>query len=242
MTHSTNTNEIPVLTALTDEQIAEYLRLHPDFLVDKPALLADMNLPHQLGGQAVSLVERQVSVLRERNIDMRHRLNSLLDNARTNDVLFEKTKRLVLTMLDTRQLDDCLDALFFGFQNEFDIHYAQILLISSADKTLPQPANQQARIISRITAEDNLPNIVNNHRAICGQLDDQEQQFIFENNASLIGSTAIAQLKFDNELLGVLAIANRDPNYYRSSMNTLFLNFIADILSRLLSMHLLKSE
>ena len=233
MTHSSNTNEIPVLTALTDDQVSDYLRRNPDFFNNKPALLADMNLPHQPGTGAVSLVERQVSVLRDRNMDMRHRLNKLLDNARTNDNLFDKTKRLILNMLDTDQLDDCLDALFYSFQNEFDIHYSQLLLISSSENHFPSPANKQARLIDQPMAEKNLSSIIHNHRAICGQLNADEQAFIFHKNTNLIGSTAITPLTIDNRLLGILAIANRDPHYYRSSMNTLFLKFIADVLSRL---------
>ena len=49
------------------EQVAAYLRAHKDFFVEHEALLADITIPHETG-KAVSLVERQVVVLRERNI------------------------------------------------------------------------------------------------------------------------------------------------------------------------------
>lgn len=233
MPPSMNVDDIPVLTALTDEQVADYLQRHPDFFVDKPNVLAEINLPHDLNGKAVSLVERQVSVLRDRNMDMRHRLNTLLENARTNDMLFEKTKRLALALLDTNQLDDGLDALFYSLQSEFNVHYSSLLLIED-QQALSVPANKQARVITLEEAEAKLHSVVNNPRAICGQLSDEEQAFIFERNADAIGSTAIVPLRVDNQLLGLLAVGNRDPHYYRSSMNTLFLNFIADVLSRLL--------
>jgi len=235
MPSSIDTNDIPVLTALTDEQVTDYLRQHPDFLVDKPAVLAELNLPHHVDGKAISLVERQVSILRERNMDMRHRLNTLLDNARTNDLLFEKTKRLALSLLDTHQFDDCLDALFFGLQNEFEIHFASLLLLTSKTEDNIVPANQQAKVVSFQEAEENLGSIIHNPRAICGQLDDSEKAFIFNRNSHVIGSTAISPLTQDNQLIGLLAVGNRDPDYYRSSMNTLFLNFIGDITSRILN-------
>jgi uncharacterized protein YigA (DUF484 family) len=238
MSQISNTSDIPVLTALTSDQVSDYLQRNPDFFVDKPALLADITLPHDAGGETISLVERQVAVLRDRNMDMRHRLSKLLDNARNNDMLFEKTRRLVLSLLDTKQFDDCLDALFFGFQDDFDIHYSRILLIDPSRSGFPVPANQQARIVSLELAEEHLSSIIKNKRAICGQLDSQEKEFIFADNANIIGSTAIAPLRVDNRFLGLLAIASRDPNYYRSSMNTLFINFIADALSRLLSDYL----
>ena len=66
---------------LDPEQVANYLQQHPAFFVDHQDLLGDLFLPHE-SGPAVSLVERQVSILRERNIDMRNRLSKLLYNAR----------------------------------------------------------------------------------------------------------------------------------------------------------------
>ena len=71
------------------EQVAAYLKAHKDFFVDHESLLADITIPHETG-KAVSLVERQVGVLRERNIELRERLTRLLDVARENDMLFEK--------------------------------------------------------------------------------------------------------------------------------------------------------
>ncbi len=233
MSSFTHPHDIPVLTALTDDQVADYLRRSPDFLVDKPALLADLNLPHNLDGKAVSLVERQVSVLRERNIDMRNRLHTLIENARNNDFLFEKTKRLVLSLLDNHQVDDCIDALFFGLQNEFDIQFSSLLLIKEHSYS-SELANQQVQQFSLNEVEKNLPSVVNSPRAVCGQLSEAELSFVFGDHANVIGSTAIAPLKYGNTLMGVLAIGNRNPDYYCSSMNTLFLNYIADTLCRLL--------
>ena len=82
-----------------------YLRENPDFFGRHPMLLTDLSLPHD-SGEAISLVERQVAILRERNIDMRRRLTHLVGAANTNDTLFEKTRRFTLNMLDCDDLDD----------------------------------------------------------------------------------------------------------------------------------------
>ena len=73
------------------EQVVAYLKAHKNFFVDHEALLADISIPHETG-KAVSLVERQVVVLRERNVELRERLTHLLDVARENDVLFENAQ------------------------------------------------------------------------------------------------------------------------------------------------------
>ena len=77
--------------------VVAYLKDHPAFFIDQDDLLAQLRIPH-LRGSSISLVERQVAVLRERNIDMRNRLTHLMDVARDNDRLFEKTRRLVMKM------------------------------------------------------------------------------------------------------------------------------------------------
>ena len=58
---------------LNDDLVRDYLKAHDDFLQRNPDLLDYLHVEHQ-SGSAVSLVEKQVSVLRERNMDMRHRI------------------------------------------------------------------------------------------------------------------------------------------------------------------------
>ena len=233
-------SDIPVLTALTNAQVSEYLRANPHFWADKIDLLAEINLPHNPGGQTISLVERQVSVLRERNVDIHHQLDQLTENAHNNDLLFDKTKRLTLSLLSNRHIDPCLDALFFGLEHEFDIQFSQILLIDDAAGSIPNPLNERARLVDMGQISLHLPKIVNDRRAICGQLNRREKDFVFESKAHEIGSAAIAPLYFENRAIGAIAIGNRDPEFYYSGMNTLSVNFIADVLSRLLISYLPK--
>ena len=83
---------------LDPKNVEAFLRANPNFLQDRPGLLAVLNLPH--GGEgAVSLIERQVSVLRERNIASRQKLNALTDIGRQNDRLLEATRQSILALL-----------------------------------------------------------------------------------------------------------------------------------------------
>lgn len=50
---------------LTEAQVAEFLQQHPDFFTRNAKLLEKLHVPHETG-RAVSLVERQTSVLREK--------------------------------------------------------------------------------------------------------------------------------------------------------------------------------
>ena len=136
---------------LDPEQVAIYLQQHPEFFVHHQELLGDLFLPHE-SGPAVSLVERQVSILRERNIDMRNRLSKLLDNARENDKLFDKTKRLILSLLEGQDLGDIVDALHYSFDKDFNIHFTSLQLYGNADK-LP---SSQAQVVAIAQAREHI--------------------------------------------------------------------------------------
>ncbi len=217
---------------LEPEQIAAYLREHPDFFIDHQDLLGDMTLPHETG-VAVSLVERQVSILRERNMDMRHRLSKLLDNARENDKLFDKTKRLLLSLLECQDFGDIIDALYYSFDKEFHIDATSLILFGNPDKV----PSSQARVVPLAQAREFVGPLIKNNRAICGVIPKEEIEFLFFEHAKRVASVAAVPL-VHGSAFGVLAIGNKDPHYYRSSMGTLFLGYIAEVLNRLLPKYL----
>jgi uncharacterized protein len=227
-----NENNKTLADPLDPEQVVAYLRDNPDFFDQQADLLAEIRLPHD-SGTAVSLVERQVSVLRERNMDMRHRLSKLLDNARDNDKLFDKTKRLVLSLLEGQDMGDIIDSLYYSFDKDFSIHFTSLLLFGNPEK-IP---SSQAKIISIAEARDSIGPLLKNSRAVCGSLAAKEMVFIFGQNSQEIGSVATVPL-IHGSVFGLLSIGNRDPQYYRSSMGTLFLSYIAEVLNRLLPKYL----
>jgi len=226
----TDKSNIPPMASASD--VVRYLMAHPTFFSDHPALLAEIELPHD-SGTAISLVERQVAVLRDRNMDMRHRLSHLLDNARDNDRLFDKTKRLILELLEGQDLGDIIDALHYSFDNEFNIHFTRTLLFGDAEAI----GGSQARVVSPKEAQDNISVLLKSNRSFCGKLGDKEKAYLFGDDAAQVGSAATVALN-NGQTFGLLAIGNRDPKYYRSSMGTLFLAYIAEVLNRLLPPHM----
>lgn len=212
---------------LDEKSVANYLRDHQDFFVKHPDILAELELPHD-SGSAVSLVEKQVSILRERNMEMRHRLSSLLDNARENDVIFDKTKRLVLALLESRTLADLIDALYHSFEKEYKIHYTRIILFGSNGVEVGS-----ARLDTVNNAKLSIGKHLKTIKAVAGGIDVKEIEYLFDQDAPQVGSAALTVLSHGN-LIGVLAIGNQDPNYYNSSMGTLFLAYIGEVLNRLL--------
>lgn len=216
---------------LSEQQVCDYLRKHSNFFNRYPDLLTEMTLPHD-SGEAVSLVERQVALLRERNIDMRHRLSKLLDNARANDVLFDKTRRLMLTLLESNNLTKLVDSLYFSLDRDFGIPFSSLILFGG-NKQLPC---SRAKIVSIQDAQRQAPGLIQNNKPQCGDLPEEYIRFLFNDKADSVGSAAVAPLIY-GQCFGLLAVGNNDPHYYRSSMGTLFLTYVAEVLNRLIPRH-----
>lgn len=213
---------------LTEQQVADYLKDNPEFLLRHEDVLTEVQLPHA-SGDAVSLVERQVSLLRERNLDMRTRLTNLLDNARSNDILFEKTKQLVLSMLEAKSLDILVNQCETSLKKDFNMEFAALTLFG--DDTLNNAVS--SRVTSMDQAYQDIPGLLKSANATCGVLRPQELNYLFGDAGKEVGSAAVVPLSFGHHL-GVLAIGSRDQHYFRSTMGTLFLGYIAEVLNRVL--------
>ena len=224
----TNDNKTDDKTVDIQQQVTDFLKQNPDFFQKNPDVLEAIQLPHQ-SGSAVSLVERQVNLLRERNIEMRTRLNNMFETARDNDRLFEKTKQLVLHLLEAQDLQSAVDTLFRTLGEDYQIEHYSLLLIGDKQQLPPS----RAKVVSSKQANSQIGTLLKSNRAICGTLRQDELSFLFGEQAFQIGSVAVVPLA-GTSTFGVLAIGNSDPQYYRSSMGTLFLSYIAEVLNRIL--------
>lgn len=216
----------------TEDMVREFLRDNPRFLDDNPDILESLSLPHN-SGNAVSLVERQVGVMRDRNKEMRNRLDNMLATAHDNDLLFEKTKRLVLNLLEAKNLPAMVETIYDSLGKDFEIDFYGLTLLGD-EKSLPRT---MARVASIEKANEQVNTLIGSNRAVCGVLREEEMTFLFGEKGLQVGSVAAVPLRYNN-LYGILAIGNADPNFYKSSMGTLFLSYIAEVVNRILPKHL----
>lgn len=211
----------------SEAQIAAWLRAHPDFFERHPELLAELEIPHATGG-VVSLVERQVGVLRERNLELRERLQRLLEVARENDVLFEKMRGLVLALLEAPSVPALAAALEDELKARFASEFVSLLLFDAPGAT------GAAQSVPLLAAQEQVPALVKGRQAIAGQLRDEELAFLFGHEGQQVKSCAVIPLHH-GRALGLLAIGASDPAHFRSSMDTLFVSFVGDVLARVLA-------
>ena len=224
---NTSTEDLQAFDDLDPDLVADYLRRHPDFFIDYENLLPELALPHHTGEHAISLVERQVSVLRARNRDVRGRLNRLLETARDNERLFQKTQKLVLAILEQNDIDGIVDCVCASLRDDYQVDTCALLLFAQ-----PLLAVSSSRVVNLDHARSAIGALLNTRQAICGHLRPEEISFLFQDATQAVRSAAVIPLTRDGQLLGMLAIGSFDPDYYRSSMGTMFLTYIADVLNR----------
>ena len=72
---------------MTSKKIKKYLQNNPNFFHDNPSVLELLNLPHA-SGEAISLIERQIALLRTKNLELSKHIKDLLVTAENNVKLF----------------------------------------------------------------------------------------------------------------------------------------------------------
>jgi len=209
-------------TEIDDDAVRNYLKENPDFLQRNPDILDYLHITHA-SGSAVSLVEKQVSVLRERNIDMRHRLNTLTTNARENDKLYESTRKLVLELLEASSRDDLYRVYMDAMANDFEVEHASMILFG-------KPDSGECRVDNIEAARIEIGALLKGRKAVCGVLRKEELAYLFPG-ADDIGSAALMPLS-NGEDLGLIAVGSSDAHRYSNSMGTLFLGHIAEVMVR----------
>jgi uncharacterized protein YigA (DUF484 family) len=213
---------------LATEDVLAYLGRHPDFFLRHEQVLCDLELPHR-AGTAVSLVERQVSLLRERNIESRTRLNRLLEHARDNDELFTKTRQLVLGLLEARTLEQLAQTLMQSIRREFGVEHCRLLLVEDGDTHWSEGGER----VMRGEAEATLKSMFRPGKPIVGPLRPQERALLFAADAEAVHSAVMVPVGAEKPI-ALLAAGSSDARRFHGEMGTLFMEFIGDALQRLL--------
>jgi hypothetical protein len=217
---------------ITDAQVAEYLHRHLEYFEGQPDLLAELELPQQ-NGKAVSLTERQVSLLREKNDSIRSKLNEFVESAQRNSEIFDKCRRLILDLIDAENPDQFFTALENSFKEDFKCHAYSLIIFSDT----PHQINHFTTSVSEMAAKDYIGALIRAKQPTLGVLRPSEQGFLFHHQGDKVKSAAVLSVR-KNRQIALLAIGSEDANYFKPAMGTEFIEFIADTLAKLLPKHI----
>ena len=214
----------------SEQAVHEYLAEHPDFFENHPNLLDTLNLPHATGG-AVSLVERQVSVLRQKDLKLEKQLKELIEVARANDLLSAKIHELTMQLLAAPELKSTIIALEEGMRSGFGVDQAVLLVFGDPDAFDDIDAGRFFRVIEKnADALGPFKTFLDGSSARCGQIRDAQRDFLFQDEADEVGSAALVPLGEGAEI-GFLAIGSADANRFHPGMSIDFVTRLGDLVA-----------
>ena len=198
------------------DDVAAYLKEHPEFFEHYAEVVADVFIPHPHGGRAISIGERQILTLRERSKHLEGKLTEMIQFGEENDIIGEKVHRLELALVGARDLAALRHAADFNLREDFSVpHVAMKLWHPAADDGVSEA--------TRIFAES----LVHPH---CGPLAMADTAAFFGEAAPLLKSYAYVALR-GADTFGLLALASEDAQRFYPEMGTLYLTRIGEIIS-----------
>lgn len=215
---------------LEANRVADYLRRHPEFFQQHPALLAELEVPHD-SGSAVSLVERQIAALREQNQKSRQRLMELFDTARRNQELATRMHQLALSLMDAGDPRDIFTALYDNLRRDFNAERVAVRLFAKPAFIDFYPGDEFAGM--EVEEAKLFRAVIDKGRPLTGKLKRQQQVFLFGDGGDDIHSAVMVPLRGEN-WGGVLAIGSPDPNRFQENMGVELLTNLGEVLSLIL--------
>ena len=222
---------------LSAEDVASYLKTNPEFFLEQEELLADLSLPHE-SGKAISLLERQVTILRDRGIDARQKLNNLLENARNNDQLFDTTRNLVLALLRAKDVTEIADVTQDQLSNQTNIDSCEVILVDKKGLKVADSVRTESQDILKKQFAD----VFRLKRTHCGAISQEQIQYLFPSQGIGIKSTALCPVISNGDVLALIAFGNQAENYFNLNLDTLFLDFIGHVVGAVLDSQHANSE
>ena len=216
-----------------EESIAGYLQRNPEFFERHQAVLARLKLPHARGGSTISLVERQIEVLREKQAALEGKLAELVRVARANDALAERLHRFTRRLLRATPRAAAIAHIEAGLREDFDAFHAVLVLHRRAAGSVAC-----RRFVRTVAADDaalkSFESLFASGKPRCGQARDSQREFLFGPEGLEMGSVALVPLG-EKGSIGLLALGSADRDRFHPGMSTEFLARLADLITDALS-------
>ena len=179
----------------------------------------------------VSLVERQVSVLRQKDIKLERQLKDLIQVARDNDVIAAKIHEFSLQLLSRADLASTVTAIEEAARSGFGADQAVLVVFGDPEQFGDIDAGRFFRAIDRDDAAlKPFATFLKGNGPRCGQARDSQMEFLFRDDATEIGSVAMVPLGKKAEI-GFLAIGSNDSKRFHPGMSIDFLARVGDLIA-----------
>ncbi|MGA9667356.1 MAG: DUF484 family protein [Gallionella sp.] len=193
------------------EDVEQYLQNNPQFFEEHADMLTQISLPHPHGGRTISLSERQLLALREKNKELEKKLGELIAFAEDNDALQRKVHEFVVALFAARDLPTLREMIPHLLRDIFAIPHAVLRLW--------QVSPPSAEVLTFADAQA---------QPVCLHHAAHDTAAWFGEHASQLRSYAYLPLHAGSETVGLLVLASEDKQRFYPEMGTVFLERIAE--------------
>ncbi|MGH8704934.1 MAG: DUF484 family protein [Burkholderiales bacterium] len=202
------------------DEIAQFLRTHPQFFDQHPELLASLDVPHPHGGRAIPLTERQIVTLREKVRVLEGKLGELIQFGEDNDAIGEKVHRLALALLGAPDFAAATNALYFHLREDFAVPHVALRVwghdgLGAAPEAAPVEAALRGQAETMGAPQ-------------CGPAAGNPFLPWFRDAQEHVRSVALVPLG-QTRTIGLLALGSEDPQRFYVEMGTLYLRRIGEL-------------
>ena len=202
------------------DDIARYLRIHPEFFDKHPELLEQIKLPHPYGGRAIPLAERQTIALRDKLKLLEGKLSELLHFGAENDAIGEKVHRLSVALAGAKDFPALAGSIYFHLREDFAVPHVALRVWGKsvpADFDEAKPVEEAQRQHAATLGGPQ-----------CGPANGNPFVPWFREAAEHVRSIALVPLG-ETAVFGMLALGSEDPKRFFPEMGTMYLRRIGEL-------------
>ena len=220
------------LTRSDGNAIVDFLLKNPDVCQSHPEILEALTISHGVDG-SVSLLEKQIALLRDKNNEISEKLSQLIEIARTHENLSLSLHRIAVEIINqlasggmTRSRLDSIKSIESVCKNLLEgelpdghmlIHWFDSFVNQSDGLSVIPGKDQRIHGLIERLYKDNRP--------ICGPFSKPERIVLFPKLMIQPQSAVVAPLMQvrTKERIGLLMLMSNDPNRYVAGKGTMFL-------------------
>ncbi len=208
----------------TSDEVEQYLRDHPDFLVDHPEFVHHLLPPNAQRGDGVVDMQRfMLQRVRGDLSKLQTQQNEILATSRSNLTSQGRIHAAILRMLEARTLEELIEIITTDTAAHLDVDTAA-LAFEALDRLPPGGNRSTLKIFSRGAID----RLMGSGRDIALSPDVTADPALFGGAATLIRSQALLRLQLKRDApLGLLAFGSRTVGKFHPGQGTELLSFLA---------------
>ena len=208
---STKTSNAETKKPISKTDVAEFLENNPNVFQQHPELLELISLSDNRG--TASLLERQVSMMKDRLSVQKSQQSEFIQVARENEQISDSFTHVICQMIAFTNLSQFATEFPNELKTTFNIDEVSF---KTAQAVSRRPSDSEAY-------DDALRRLVNNRASCDNRWPSNIQSLFFSNEVNSAALIPMRTLDSD-QALGILALGSLDSNRYTNNLGTAHLD------------------